>query len=235
VSLIQQYSNAVFGDRKNAITIVGVGMIEKGFEAKQMGVKWFEDAFDDGKRCLTATKSIAARGENDSHFNDFALARVVESSDAMRNETKQSDVSSESLNGCGIQRCILLDPLRADLWILLAKELIAQKNTSAAAEAASRATFVMNEQILSLRNSGELKHRIDSFLLSHAISLEYWLLGIDNQANAKEQKSKSESGVDETKLVVGNADASYAFQRALMMNPSNIVAREGMRIILNVA
>jgi tetratricopeptide (TPR) repeat protein len=227
-SLIQEYTNALFGARRDAMVLGGVAMMEKAIEVG--GSKWSEAAFEEAKSRLATNPLSTAK--QDSFLDGSALPAVIEPVIETGDDTKGAEEPYSVLERCSLQRKILVDPHRAELWISLAKEYMARKKIPSAAEAASRASFILDQQLKSLRTTANGKHQIDCFLVSQAISLEQWLTGILVDDSNDEAKQQSKGKQEERNSDASTTSSSYALQRALMLNPSNLIARKGLETLV---
>lgn len=205
-SLMKEYIGASCRTSEVADIFQGVMLIEKSVEASHEA-KWRDEIFLEGKEMVMST----LRDREDCFtVQTTSLRPIVDQTDVddERAITLDSQLKKESL-----QRQILCQPDRADLWISLSKEFVRDDALEAAFDAASRASDMLARKLSNPHQiSGQCTSVVNAKHISEAISLEVWL---------KKLKRDGPSGGGE------NSD-SYSLQRALLMNPGNILARRGL-------
>jgi tetratricopeptide (TPR) repeat protein len=200
-SFINEYIGASSQQVDAASVFQGVMSIEVG-ESAPPHLSWKRDIYEKGKQAA----NISRTGENfiGASLNDPSIQKLGASTETLLagENRKQSD-STLSRKERSLQRQIWLEPYRGDLWLSLAKLFIDKGSVESARKAASRAANVLSQDLLaSSQNNNKTLSFVDANVVSEATSLDYWLSSI--QARPVKQ---------------------YDIQRALMMDPTNSVAR----------
>lgn len=123
-----------------------------------------------------------------------------------------------------LDRRLVHQPNRGDLWVQLAKSLAARASTGVSTKpallAARRASSIMMQQLHTTLPMPTMKqsHFIKARDLSDALALQYWLKGVALLEGAKDEESfKFPSTLD--------------LQRSLLICPGNVLAREALKIV----
>ena len=150
------------------------------------------------KRGKETVRSMDA-SENDSPLREL---RTLTDQLLAGKKKKQSN-AQPPLQEEAIQRQIWFEPGRGDLWLSLAKAFIEKDSIQSARTASSRAAKILSQSLVA--PSQKSPSFVDAKMISEATSLKCWL-------NALETKSTS----------------NYDMQRALIMDPTNLVARHSI-------
>jgi hypothetical protein len=111
--------------------------------------------------------------------------------------------------GADLQREILVQPHRADLWLSLAKLFVEKDDATLASEAASRASFMLSQELMNQQqDDGRSSPVVSAVMFSEAIALDVWLKETTNTSH--------------------DLSSIIELQRALMMDPGNKLVRLGL-------
>jgi tetratricopeptide (TPR) repeat protein len=215
-ALLKEFLGASHRLKDAASVFGGIMALEQVADAD--GVTWSDELFSQGQE-LTK-KALLAEGL-DGFLDVEAVKTALEKhEDEGIQEEKKLDFPME----VSLQRQILHEPDRPDLWLSLAKSLISSSNASNAVEsaiaAANRAARMLTEELVYPRRvNGEVASSVKAETVSEALSLVHWLQG--------SQDKKGEVG--ETKVETSQTSA-YDLQRSIMMCPNNPLAREALKL-----
>ncbi len=204
-SYMNEYIGASLRRIGTAPVFQGVMSIEVG-ESVPSYRTWKHDIFAKGKE---AVKTIYTRQNNmEGSTNDRSFQKLRASTESLLEgkDRKEPETSLSTREG-SLQRQIWFEPGRGDLWLLLAKVFIENDAIGSAKTAASRAVDILSQDLVaSSQSNGKDVSFVDAEIISEATSLHYWL-------NALEVTPVPQ----------------YEVQRALMMDPTNLVARHSLR------
>lgn len=212
MALLKEFVGASYQMRQAVSLIGGVMKMEQATDSRL--ADWSEELFGEGQEDTKRAIAVKDLGVN------LNLDVVVECIDKKDNE---SQVTSRSLKfpvEVSLKRQILHEPGRADLWLLLAKNMLNsldESNSNAvesAVIAANRACTMMTEELTNPRRvaNGVVSSVISSEMISEGLSLLYWL---QNLQNKKDEAPKNTS--------------TYELQRSLIMCPNNRLGREALQ------
>ena len=102
-----------------------------------------------------------------------------------------------------IQRQLWFEPDRGDLWLSLAKTFVEKNSVESAKTASARAADILSQSLVA--PSQKSPSFVDAKMISEATSLKCWLNGLESTSSS-----------------------NYDMQRALMMDPTNLVARQSI-------
>ena len=136
--------------------------------------------------------------------SDSSLRKLRTSSDHLLGgeKKKQSNALPPSQEE-EIQRQIWLEPGRGDLWLSLAKAFIEKDSVQSARTSSSRAANILSQSLIA--PSQKNPSFVDAKMISEATSLKCWLNALDTTSTS-----------------------NYDMQRALIMDPTNLVARHSI-------
>ena len=214
LALMKAFMGSTYRLKDMASLFCGVMEIEQANEA--LAASWSTELF---KRGCKATTTALGEESMKGSINTGAVAGCLE-----KDENAPMEEKTNNLNfpiQVSLQRQIIHEPSRADLWLSLAKLLIGSLGQSSppraiesALEAANRAsTMLAGELIQPHRVHGVSASYVKSEILSEGLSLVHWL---GNFKNKKKEESNNKS--------------SYELQRSLMMCPNNPLAREALKL-----
>ncbi|KAL3921683.1 MAG: hypothetical protein SGILL_002620 [Bacillariaceae sp.] len=196
--LMQEYAGATLSATRADSAFQGIMNVEKGIEGPD-GAQWCNEIFLEGK----AAVEESSREEPDA-MDTSSVRMVSECLDAGVDAKSNSAPTNESI--ASIQNQILVEPERADLWLSLAKGAIGSNEIDLALEATSRSAFMLSQQL----HDRDVSSPVDAGMMSEAISLESWLHELTRNP------------------VCDDESTSFDMQRALLMDPENAIAREGI-------
>jgi len=200
------YMNEYIG---TSLRRVGVAPVFQGVMSIEVGKSlssqqnWRHDIHAKGKQATIHTQENSMEGSSD----DSSIQKLRASTDSLLNgeERKESEISLSMKEG-NLQRQIWFEPHRGDLWLSLAKLFIEKDSVGSARTAASKAVDILSQDLVApSHNNSEDQSYVDANVVSEATCLHQWL-------SALKEKSVSK----------------YSVQRALMMDPTNIVARHSL-------
>jgi Flp pilus assembly protein TadD len=201
LSLLKEYTGVSASRVRVVSAVQGVMCIEKGL-CGPVDSTWRASVAEAGKAALES--SLEDEGCLSNSLN-VALLQKVNHHALIPSKVKSTTSPSPSTSST-LQKRILVEPHRAELWLALAKESTAANHVTVASEAASRATTMLSKE---LRNEFGRSAVVNSRMISDAIALDVWL--------------------KEIKYPGGFGDStSFDLQRALFMNPANAVARKAL-------
>jgi len=205
-SLMKEYMGASLNKRKVASAFEGVMCMEKGLQAEP-NASWRSCIVEDGDYLIN---KALANEENTTCLNMKSLQKIK---DQMRSEAHVEEQKSTTPMPTGerLQKQILLEPNRADLWLVMAKEAIAKDGVELALESVLRASFMMTEELTSQQLHPSAI--VDASMISEAISLSVWLTKL-TMRDGENEKGNSEDLTP------------FNLQRALLMDPGNTIARK---------
>jgi tetratricopeptide (TPR) repeat protein len=207
-SLVQEYMGSSFRTKGVAEILHGVMSIEKSVEASP-DAKWSLECYHEGKQLLNS--ALERLGKENGRLNVRSLLSVANPTDI---DAEPAVTVDEPSSRSSIQQQIITHPDRPDLWISFTKVFIQNDALEEAMEAAVRASDMLTRKLCHpQQTNGESVYIVDAQQISEALSLEGWLRIL----NLTEQ-----SGVGD------KSDASYCLQRALLMNPENVLARSAL-------
>ena len=200
-SLLKEYMGVSASKIRQVSAIQGVMCIENSFHGP-INAAWRGAIAEVGKAAIE--RALEKEG-GVSSLNAGCLQKVKGA--PPKGTDKNKNVSSTAASPSSLQKQILIEPHRADLWLALAKENVRVGDPEVASEAASRAAFMLSQEL-----TNELGGTVvDSRMISEALALDVWL---------KEIK--------EPKRDILSESSSFELQKALMMNPGNVVARKAL-------
>jgi tetratricopeptide (TPR) repeat protein len=223
VAYTREYSGGSMRLQGAVSLLEGVMTVEQAFAVNDSS-SWSNDL-------LIRGESRISKGQDTFHLNLDSMkdpALVDEAS-----LQKESSIGETKFPvAISLQRHILHEPDRADLWLALAKELTHSardpSTIDSAGAAASRAATMLTEELIHPRlANGRFVSCVSAPMLSDALALSDWLR---RSAVSREQKSEAtpegEEGSSGTE-----ATSSFELQRALMMDPTNAIAREALQLV----
>jgi hypothetical protein len=212
-ALMKEFLGASYRVKEAASLFSGVMEMEQANEAS--APSWSEELFERGQQ---TTKTALVEEGLKAFLDAEVVAECFEKDDSA---PKKEEVSLLFPTEVSLQRQILHEPGRADLWLSLAKTLIGSLDQSSpphavesAMAAADRASTMLAEELIQPhRVNGISASFVKSEMLSEGLSLVHWLR---NFKNKKEEESSDKS--------------AYELQRSLMMCPNNPFAREALQL-----
>lgn len=201
----------------------GVMSIEQAFEVSESS-SWSKDL-------LKEAESLILKGRGAEHLN----ADSIKDQQGIGAERVVQEEASKGGTrfplAVGLQRQILHEPDRADLWLALARELTSSatdpSSVDSAGAAAARAANMLTEELIHPRlGNGRFPSFVSAPMLSDALALTYWL-----RHNASLSDQKVEEAKDDRMAASGTDASSFGLQRALMMDPTNAIAREAPHFV----
>lgn len=196
--------------REAASMLCGVMSLEQATMHKRFG--WSDEILERGQ--IMAKTALAQKKQILSSLDIESVEKCLTNvSDSLGKEKSGSSLSLDSF----IQKKILIEPSRPDLWLALAKELVACLDQSSpfykidsAFQAAKRALDMLSETLTyPHRIDGQIASFVSSEMVSESLGLVHCL-----------------EDLKETDTVA--VDASFDLQRSLMMCPNNILSREAL-------
>jgi hypothetical protein len=211
-ALMTEFLGASNRLRAPASLFGGVMALEQA--AENARVDWSDELFEFGEGLTN--KSLNTEGVGEILDANVVRSCFENDEDATRKEEKRSDFPLE----VSLQRQILHEPDRPELWLSLARNLVGSLDESSpnhsiesAIAAAQRATSMMTENLARPhRIHGNAASFLDAEMVSEGLSLIHWLRRSEGE---KEEKSDDLS--------------TYELQRSLMMCPNNPLAREALK------
>ncbi|KAG7346655.1 tetratricopeptide repeat protein [Nitzschia inconspicua] len=200
-SLFKEYCGGSTLMERQASALHSLLVIEQANEG-QINSSWTKEAFEQGKIVLKNVLDGDIVG-----LNKPSLQKVAEAVES-RSLRTESTSSSETMDN--IQDGTLNEPVSPETWISHAKECIKSDKLVVASEAARKAAVVLAEKL----NNPGTSTPVRASMVSGAISLDIWLKLMNNTT---EESSNNEKD-----------NLSFELQRALLMDPSNIMARRGL-------
>jgi tetratricopeptide (TPR) repeat protein len=203
-SFMNEYIGASFYKIGAAPVFHGVMSIEMG-ESVPSDLSWKYDIFAKGKEA--AKTSHARENHIGVSMNDPSIQKLRASTENLLGGEKRKQSSFPLFTKeRNLQRQIWLKPDNGDLWLSLAKLFIEKDSIESARTAASRAANILSRDLVaSSQNNGKTLSFVDAKIISEATSLRCWLNAIQ-----------------------ATSVAPYDMQRALMMDPTNRVARNSL-------
>lgn len=208
-ALMKEFLAASSHFQKEALLLSGVFDLEQAAETDRLD--WGSEALKRGQKTVKGILSDKDLSISlDTNTIEACLVDVEQISTTEENETLDSQEA--------IQRQILREPNRSDLWLLLAKQFVSTLEKSspphvveAAFRAANRACSMLTQTLASPhRIDGRVALSVRSDMVSESLALIYHLKSF--------QPDKEES--------LGSP--TYDLQRSLIMCPSNPLAREAL-------
>jgi hypothetical protein len=196
--LMKEYAGASSVTGRPASVFEGPMNIEKAFEAP-IDAQWKDIISKEGKFMMKETPQGKIAGVDISSFD-----KILNTCDAAADKEPNSKPANLTLQS--IQEKILTDHEQADLWMLLAKEAVSIHEIELASDAASRASFMLSHQFHDFGMSSS----VDASIFSEAVSLYSWLKELTQNADRVSEST------------------TYDMQRALLMDPENGIARQGL-------
>jgi tetratricopeptide (TPR) repeat protein len=143
------------------------------------------------------------------------LLRLATVSDSVNSEGGNDDSEPDMSSSWSLQRLVMNEPSRGDLWLKLAKELTTNGCTEAGRLAASCALSILMQQVRC-----ELAAPVGRFInpddVSDALTMQYWL----------KKANRIDHGDSECEA---NSPSSANLQRALLISPGNPLARAALQ------
>jgi len=115
-----------------------------------------------------------------------------------------------------LERRVLHEPNRGDLWLQLSKDLAAKGALAPAEQAARKGSSIMMQQLSGFLALPSAIRVVRSEDLSDALSLQYWLETMNDKDESKEE-ADGHGGIN--------------LQRSLLISPGNSIAREALKSI----
>ena len=117
----------------------------------------------------------------------------------------------EEIEAWSLDRQILHEPNRGDLWVQFAKDLVSKDSAVPAARIIQKGALILMQQVSGLLALPRDSHFVNAQDLSDALSLWYWLENHD-QAN----------------IEGGEAPSVVDLQRSILISPGNPIARAAL-------
>jgi tetratricopeptide (TPR) repeat protein len=203
-SFMNEYIGASFHKIGAPPVFHGVMSIEIG-ESIPSERSWKYDILAKGK--VAAKTSHAQENHIGVSMNNSSIQNLRASTEKLlRGENIKQSSFPLMTKERSLQRQIWLEPDNGDLWLSLAKSFIKKDSIESAKTAASRAANILSRDLVaSSQNNGKTLFFVDAKIISEATSLRCWLNAIQ-----------------------ATSVAPYDMQRALMMDPTNRVARNSL-------
>ncbi|VEU36442.1 unnamed protein product [Pseudo-nitzschia multistriata] len=202
-SFMKEYVAASSHDTVISSIFQCVMSMEKGIMGPPHAM-WQSQIYTEGKekiRLVQTSQSVVGKS-----FSDPLSQRLAASAKNLTENEKKKKETLPLPATENLQREMLLHPDRADLWLSLAKLFIENDAIESARTAASRAVDILSLELMASSQSlGKNLQHVDANMISEALSLRCWL---------HETQKK--------------AVASCDMQLALLMDPTNLVARRGL-------
>jgi len=198
---MNEYIGASYQKTGTASILQGIMSIELG-ESLLPSTSWKHEIVEKGRNATNM--NIARASDISAAFDDPPSQNIITSTKTLLGERKTSlSTPKTCTKERNLQREIWLEPNRGDLWLSLAKLFIEKDAIESATRAATRAANILSQEyVASSQNNSTTLSFIDASLVSEALSLQCWL------------RATQEASI-----------APYNIQRALMMDPTNTVAR----------
>jgi tetratricopeptide (TPR) repeat protein len=208
------------GSKNQAASILGGVMTLE--EAKCTEADWNSSLNAKGQAIIE--KGLGSEGVSDGLDFDVILDCLAADQEEGKEETSTPQPFEMSL-----ARQIVHEPNRADLWLAMAKELLASTNPStpslASAEiAADRASSMLLQQLTHPpRAGGSGPFAVEAPIISEALALGYWIREIVDDKQKEEADEKEEQEASKSR-------SRFDLQRSLIMCPNNPLAREALKL-----
>jgi tetratricopeptide (TPR) repeat protein len=196
-SLLKEYMGVSASKIRQVSAIQGVMHIENSFH-RTINASWQRTIAEEGKMAIE--RALGNEGSVAS-LNVGFLQKVKNASP--KGKDKKQTFPSTLASPSNLQKQILIEPHRADLWLALAKENVRVDDPTLASVAASRAAFMLSQELTNEFG----RSVVDSRMISDTLALNVWL---------KE--------IIEPKIDCMSESSCFDLQKALMMNPGNVVA-----------
>ena len=145
----------------------------------------------------------AAKSLNASETDSLVRGLKTSTDSLLAGEGKEQPETLPSPKEETIQRQLWFDPDRGDLWLSLAKTFVEKDSVESAKTASARAADILSQSLVA--PSQKSPSFVDAKMISEATSLKCWLNGLESTSSS-----------------------NYDMQRALMMDPTNLVARQSI-------
>ena len=195
--------------REAASILCGVNFLEQATMHKRF--EWSDEILERGQ--IMAKRALAQNKQIPSSLDIESIEKCL--TDFSNNLGKDKLGSSLSLDS-SIQKKIMIDPSRPDLWLTLAKQLVARLDQSSptykidsAFQAAKRALDMLSETLTCPHSiDGQIASFVSSEMVSESLGLVHCL---------KDFKETGKTVAD-----------SFDLQRSLMMCPNSLLTREAL-------
>ena len=206
---MMEYIGLAGSMNRAAVALGGVMTMEKG----AMGTSdWNKDVIEAGRNMV---ETAIAPNDLDGILDLEVVGGSINISGKLEEDQKDDSGMADGAIEMSLQRKIVLEPTRPDLWLSLAKQLVEDGNLEQARIAAERTSAMLKRQlILSTHNDSSSSTHVDSSVLSESLSLAFWL-----------RQSSGDGNQDE------GGQSAYDIQFALMMCPNDPLSREAFKLI----
>lgn len=203
-------SSVYFKDEASLFS--AVMSLEQAAEAD--GHEWSDEVL------LLGTEKVKNILDDFNHSESLETDTIEACMEEANKNSKEEKETEAALSLGAIQRSILQEPHRPELWLSLAKGLVGRLEDSSPSHAiesgyaaALRASNMLTESLKHPRCvDGQVTAFVNSKMISESLSMVYFLVNLQEAKEGKHDEKK----------------CNYALQRSIMMCPNSGLAREAL-------